>query len=132
MEADSVIIDLSKNSKDEAYNGSMNVMGNSVAMVMIDKDKLVDLNTRQSYGEIKTIEAKAKTTGRAWKLYAIDDFEFKGLRFPISGFPNGDQDQPGRTTLQMEFNEKGVKYCKYDTVLQVHSDEDEPSSEVPF
>ena len=132
MEADEIIIDLSKE-KDGIYNGSINRMGASIAMVMIEDEKLIDINTRKVYGVIKTISGKAKTTGRAWKLYAIDDFNFNGLRFPISGFPNGDKERPGIVTLQMEFNERGVQYCKYEPVLKSDLGEESiADSEVPF
>jgi hypothetical protein len=132
VEADSVIIDLSKNSKDEAYNGSINAMGNSLAIVMVDDGQLIDVNTRQSYGGIEKKEITSKASGKKYTIYEIVQFEFKGLRFPASGFPNGDSAQPGRTTLRLEFNEGGVKYQKYKPVLQIHSDEDEQLTNVPF
>ena len=127
-EANEIVINLSKDSKEGIYQGNINIMGESQAVVMIENGTLIDINSRKKYGEVKTIEGKAKTTGKAWKLYAIDDFRFQGLRFPVSGFPNGDYDRPGRTVLVLEFNEKGIQYQQYDPVLENNI----APEEVPF
>lgn len=130
MDAQGIVIDLSKDGKDGVYHGTINFFGESQAMVMIEDDKLIDVNTRKSYGDI--ITKKGETNGRAWKLYAIDKFEFKGLAFPVVGFPNGDQDRPGATVLMMELSEKSLNYVKKFKKYQPILETEQPGDKLPF